>query len=163
MSSPSSPDASRLRLPSSLASRATAAAATSAALARGMTTTPSSSATITSPGLTSAPAHTTAIFTEPMVAFTVPLAEMALGQTGKPILRRTPTSRQPASMISPRAPRAWNDVASKSPNMPSSLSALSATTTTSPGLICSAATCSIQLSPGWASTVTALPQHAAPG
>ena len=47
--------------------------------------------------------------------------------------------------------------------MPSSLSVVSATTTTSPGSIISAATWSIQLSPGWASTVTAEPQTVAPG
>ena len=47
--------------------------------------------------------------------------------------------------------------------MPSSLSVVTATTTTSPGRIISAATCSIQLSPGCASTVTAVPHIVAPG
>ena len=42
------------------------------------TTTPSSSATITSPGWTSAPAQTTGTLTEPSVALTVPLALIAL-------------------------------------------------------------------------------------
>ena len=47
--------------------------------------------------------------------------------------------------------------------MPSEFSADSATTRTSPGAQSSTATCSIQLSPGWASTVTALPAMRAPG
>ncbi len=41
--------------------------------------------------------------------------------------------------------------------MPSVLSVVQATTSMSPGLHCSMATCSIQLSPGCASTVTAVP------
>ena len=42
-------------------------------------------------------------------------------------------------------------------------STVQAATTTSPGWICSAATCIIQLSPGCSSTVTAVPQICAPG
>ena len=66
----------------SFCSRAAAASATSDAAARGMTTMPSSSAATTSPGWISAPPHTTGMFTEPTVAFTVPLAEMARDHTG---------------------------------------------------------------------------------
>ena len=42
------------------------------------------------------------------------------------------------------------------------VAAVTAATTTSPGRICSAATCSIQLSPGCSSTVTAVPDTCAP-
>ena len=60
-------------------------------------------------------------------------------------------------------PRAMKVVASTSPNMPSVLSALQATTMTSPLSHCSTATWIIQLSPGWVSTVTAGPATCAPG
>jgi hypothetical protein len=43
------------------------------------------------------------------------------------------------------------------------LSVVNPTTTMSPGRTISAATCSIQLSPGCANTVTAVPQAAARG
>ena len=69
-------------------------------------TTPSSSATMASPGFTAAPAQTIGMFTEPSVAFTVPLALTHLLQTGKPISVSVRTSRTPASMTSARAPRA---------------------------------------------------------
>ncbi|MNT81813.1 hypothetical protein D3C72_2214510 [compost metagenome] len=72
-----------------------------------------------SPGRTSAPAHTTGTLTLPGVAFTVPLADTARDQTGKRMASNAITSRQPASMTSPRTPRAAQDVASSSPNMPS--------------------------------------------
>ena len=98
-----------------------------------------------------------------MVAFTVPLALMALLHTGKPIAVSSLTSRQPASITSPIAPRARKEVASNSPKKPSVHWAVTAATTTSPGRICSAATCIIQLSPGCSSTVTAVPQVWAPG
>ena len=65
-------------------------------------------------------------------------------------------------MTSARAPRAWNEVASRSPKKPSVQSAVTAATTMSPGRICSAATCIIQLSPGCSSTVTAVPETCAP-
>ena len=64
------------------------------------TTTPSSSATITSPGFTSAPAQTTGMLTEPRVALIVPLELIALLHTGKPISVSVFTSRTPASMTS---------------------------------------------------------------
>ena len=54
------------------------------AIAAGTTTTPSISATTTSPGLTCAPAHTTGIFTDPNVALMVPLALIARLNTGSP-------------------------------------------------------------------------------
>jgi hypothetical protein len=53
-------------------------------------------------------------------------------------------------------------VANRSPKWPSVLSVVQAATTMSPGRICSATTCSIQLSPGCSSTVTAVPDTCAP-
>ena len=47
--------------------------------------------------------------------------------------------------------------------MPSVLSAVQATTSTSPGRHSSMATCTIQLSPGWERMVTALPAACARG
>jgi hypothetical protein len=102
------------------------------------------------------------MFTEPMVALMVPLELMALLHTGKPISVSVFTSRQPASMTRARAPRALNDVASRSPKKPSVFSDVQAHTTMSPGWICSATTCIIQLSPGCTSTVTAVPDTCAP-
>src|SRR5574337_194595 len=119
MSRPSTPAASFARLAPSLASRARAASSVLAASARGTHTTPSSSATITSPGFTSAPAHTTGTLTEPSVALTVPLAEIVLLQTGNFISASVLTSRTPASITSARAPRAMKLVASRSPKYPS--------------------------------------------
>ncbi|MNY80301.1 hypothetical protein D3C86_2212840 [compost metagenome] len=55
------------------------------------------------------------MFTEPSVALMVPLEEIALDHTGKFISLSVFTSRTPASMIRPRAPRAWKLVASRSP------------------------------------------------
>jgi hypothetical protein len=52
------------------------------------------------PGLTSAPAQTTGILTEPSVALTVPLAPAHLLQTGKPMSVMVFTLRTPASMMS---------------------------------------------------------------
>jgi hypothetical protein len=163
MSRPSSPAAKRARLAASFDSRASAASATCRASAAGTTTTPSMSATITSPGCTSAPAHTTGTLTEPSVALIVPLAWMARLNTGKFIAFRSRTSRTPPSITRPLQPRALNEVASRSPKKPSVLSLVQAATTTSPGRICSAATCSIQLSPGCSSAVTAGPQKRASG
>ena len=85
------------------------------ARAAGTQTTPSSSATITSPGCTDMPAQTTGMLTEPSVAFTQPLLLMALLQTAKPICCSVRTSRTPPSITSARAPRAWKLVASRSP------------------------------------------------
>jgi hypothetical protein len=108
------------------------------------------------------PAQTTGMFTEPSVDFTVPLELTARLHTGKPISVRVFTSRQPPSITSARAPRALKLVASKSPKKPSVLSAVQAATTMSPGWICSATTCIIQLSPGCSSTVTAVPETCGP-
>ena len=80
------------------------------------------------------PAQTTGTLTEPSVAFTVPLAEIAFDHTGKPISRSDLASRTPASMTSALTPRAISEVASRSPNMPSVLSAEQPTTRMSPGL-----------------------------
>ena len=102
------------------------------------------------------------MFTAPSVAFTVPLAEIAFDHTGKPISVSGFTSRQPASMTRPMTPRAISEDASSSPNMPSVLSVVQPTTSTSPLRHCSTATWIIQLSPGCASTVTAGPPIAAP-
>jgi hypothetical protein len=62
-----------------------------------------------------APAQTTGTLTDPRVALTVPWADTAFDQTGKPILVRSSTSRTPASMTRPRQPRAMAEVASRSP------------------------------------------------
>src|SRR6185436_5344764 len=123
----------------------------------GITTTPSSSATTTSPGSTFTPAQTTGTLTAPSVDLTVPLAEIAFDHTGNLISEIGRTSRQPASMTRPITPRARSAVASSSPNIPSVLSAVQPTTSTSPFWHCSTATWIIQLSPGCASTVTAGP------
>src|SRR6476659_1618358 len=131
--------------------------------AAGTTTTPSSSATTTSPGRTATPAQTTGTLTQPSVDFTVPFADMARDQTGKPICWRTATSRAPASITKPRTPRAFSEVAKRSPNIPSVLSVVQATTSTSPARHCSAATWIIQLSPGCVNAVTTLPATRAPG
>ena len=117
----------------------------------------------TSPGLTRAPAQTTATLTEPSVALIVPLACTARLNTGNCISARSLTSRTPPSITSPTAPRARNEVASRSPKKPSSQSLVQAASTTSPGRNCSATTCIIQLSPGCSSTVTAVPHRCAPG
>ena len=162
ISRPSTPEASFARFSPSNASRAAAFSSTCRAKAAGTTTTPSSSATTTSPGVTSAPAHTTGTFTEPSVALTVPFDEIARLHTGKFISASTRTSRTPPSMISARAPRALKLVASRSPKKPSVDSVVTPATTMSPGWICSAATCSIQLSPGCSRTVTAVPLVCAP-
>src|SRR5207237_2116893 len=107
-----SPDRSScLRFRSSLASRSRPLNATSSASFTGTAITPSSSATITSPGFTARPAQTTGTLTEPRVALTVPLAEIARDQTGKPISFKVLTSRHPASMTRPTAPLAFSDVA----------------------------------------------------
>ena len=50
-----------------------------------------------------------------LVLFYYPSPEMARLHTGKFISCRVFTSRTPASMMSARAPRAWNEVASRSP------------------------------------------------
>ena len=70
---------------------------------------------MTSPASIAAPAQTTGTLTEPSVSLTVPCAETAFDQTGKPISVRSRTSRTPASMTSPRQPRAIAEVASRSP------------------------------------------------
>src|ERR1700687_2532650 len=72
MSSPSTPAASFARFAPSFASRAAAASSVFCARVAGTTTTPSSSATMTSPGVTKAPAHTTGMFTGPSGALTGP-------------------------------------------------------------------------------------------
>ena len=89
MSRPSSPAARRSRLLVLVGlARLRAFSSTSAASARFTTQTPSSSATITSPGSTAAPAQTIGTLTEPSVALTVPCANTAFDQTGKVHLRQ---------------------------------------------------------------------------
>jgi hypothetical protein len=102
------------------------------------------------------------MLTEPSVALTVPLELMARLQTGKFISVSVFTSRTPASITSARAPRAWKEEARRSPKKPSVLSVVQPAITMSPGWICSATTCSIQLSPGCSRTVTAVPAACAP-
>src|SRR5690606_21455798 len=115
MSRPRSPPATRPRLAPPLAPPWRGASRVAAARSRGTQTTPSSSATITSPGVTHMPAQTTGMFTEPSVALIVPLALIALLHTGNCISCSVFTSRTPASITSARAPRAWKLVASRSP------------------------------------------------
>src|SRR6478752_1045728 len=162
MSRPSSPFCSRARLPASFFSRSVPRRATSAACFRSTTTTPSSSATITSPGLMLTPAHTTGTLTEPTLALTVPLAEIARDHTGNFISLISAASRQPMSRITPFAPSALSEVASSSPKPPSLFSLEQATTRMSPFFSTSQATWIIQLSPGWQSAVIALPAMRAP-
>ena len=102
------------------------------------------------------------MLTEPKVAFTVPLDEIARAQIGNPISLSTATSRQPASRMTPFTPRAFSDVAMRSPIMPSVLSVVQPSTTISPGWHCSIATWIIQLSQGATETVTAEPEMRAP-
>src|SRR6476661_2187370 len=163
MSRNSSPRWYRSRECASLSSLALAAASTSGACARGTITTPSSSPTTTSPGSTAAPAHVTGTLTDPSRFFTVPWADTHLDHTGNFIAVSSTMSRQPASITSPRTPRAAKVVASSSPKYPYSEGDSGATINTSPGSHCSTATWIIQLSSGGRLTVTAVPQTRAPG
>ena len=79
-----------------------------------------------------------------------------------PAVHGSPSLHAASAATATTPPRALSDVASRSPNIPSVLSAVTATTRMSPGCNCSIATCSIQLSPGCASTVTAEPATTAP-
>ena len=112
--------------------RAAACSAAHAASSRGTTTTPSSSAQITSPALTIAPPSTTGTLTDPGDALTVPSHDTWRDHTGKPISRRSSVSRTPASITRPRTPRAITEVASSSPNIPCVDGAVLATTRMSP-------------------------------
>ena len=101
---------------------------------RGTTTTPSTSATITSPGLTGAPAAHAPARSPTRRRLDRPLSEIAFAHTGKSIVVRSATSRTPASMTGPTAPCARADTASRSPNIPSVDSDVVVTTRMSPGL-----------------------------
>ena len=96
-------------------------------------------------------------FTDPGVLFTVPWHDTWRVHTGNPISRSSVVSRTPASMTSPRTPRAISDDASSSPNIPCVEGAVVVTTSTSPGQQTSTAAWIMMLSPGWLSTVTADP------
>ena len=98
-----------------MATRLAAASATFAASALRTTQTPSSSATITSPGLMACAAQITGTFTEPRLALMVPWAYTHLLHTGKSMSFSVAMSRTPASMISACTPRACSEVASRSP------------------------------------------------
>src|SRR4030095_275881 len=112
---------------------------------------------MTSPGRTRAPAQTISTFTDPGLALTVPCAEIALAQTGKSIAAMSAESRTPASITSPAIPLARQEVARRSPNIPSVDSDVGATTSTSPVAQTSIAAWIIRLSPGGQETVTADP------
>jgi hypothetical protein len=107
------------------------------------------------------PAQTTGMFTEPSVALIVPLLLMALLQTGKPIsVQRLHVAHAGVDHQGPGAARheaGGQQVA----EVAVGASAVMAATTMSPGWICSATTCIIQLSPGCSSTVTAVPRPGA--
>ena len=108
----------------------------------------SGSAHTTSPGLTVTPPRTTGTLTEPGLLFTVPWQETWRVQTGKPMSRRSAESRTPASITSPRTPRAISDEASRSPNIPWVDGAVLTTTKTSPSWHTSTAAWIMMLSPG---------------
>jgi hypothetical protein len=104
------------------------------------------------------PAQTMGTFTEPSVALIVPLLLMALLHTGKPMLCSSFTSRTPASMTSAARAAGHEGRGQQVAEVTvGAVGAVTAATTMSPSLICSAATCIIQLSPGCSSTVTAVP------
>ncbi len=90
----------------------------------------------------------TGTLTAPAVAFTVPWAQTAALNTGKPIACSSATSRTPPVVTSPRTPRCCSEVASSSPKAPSALGDVVVTTSTSPGWHCSTAAWIIRLSPG---------------
>ena len=131
--------------------------------ARGTTHTPSSSATITSPGLTSAPPHTTGTLTLPSVSLTVPCADTRLrpdreahrgqlahvahaGVDDRARARRARRARSPAARRNSRRPNTrW----ARRPGC-------------RPAWHCSTATWIIQLSAGATLTVTAEPAMRAP-
>lgn len=146
----------------SFCSRASDASATCRARSRGTTTTPSSSATITSPGRITWPSTAIGTLTEPPVALTVPWADTARDQAAKPMSRSSWVSRMPALMTMPRTPRRWSAVANSSPNRPSVHGEVVVTTRTSPSPHCSTAAWIIRLSPGQLSTVTAVPATRTP-
>jgi hypothetical protein len=75
------PAARRRRFCSSSAARCRLAFSTVATSSRRTMTTPSSSATTASPGLTNCPAQSIGMFTEPMVSLTVPWAWTARDHT----------------------------------------------------------------------------------
>ena len=161
-SRPSWPSARALRVCSSFATRAAAAASAWLTSSRGTHTTPSSSAIIASPGRTIWPPTDTGTLTAPGVSLTVPCALTAADQAGKPMARSSATSRRPASITMPRTPRAASEVASSSPNIPSVDGEVVVTTSRSPARHCSAAAWIMRLSPGQHSTVTAVPPIRAP-
>jgi hypothetical protein len=157
---PSSPAARRWRLASS-ASRARAFSSTSVGLFPLDHADPVIVGQTTSPGSTAAPAQTTGTLTEPSVSLTVPCAEIALDQTGKPI-SRGPHIAHARVDDQPAQPARLRRGGQKSPKYPASEGEVGASTRTSPGLICSMATCTIQLSQGGARIVTADPPIARP-
>ena len=162
MSRPSSPAARRARAAFSLASRWRHISSAHPASERATTATPSSSAHTTSPGWTTCPPSTTGTFTEPGVALTVPWHDTCRLHAGKPMALSSAVSRTPASITRPRTPRAWAEVASRSPKKPCADGADTATTRMSPGWQVSIAAWIIRLSPGWHSAVTAAPEMRVP-
>jgi hypothetical protein len=127
------------------------------------TQTPSSSATITSPGLTSAPAQTTGTLTEPSVVLDRALRvdrlrpdrEAHLGQVAH--VAHAGVDDQ-AAAAARHAPTWRADRRNSRPRK----GLVGASTRMSPGCSCSIATCTIQLSPGGAEIVTAVPAMRAP-
>ena len=164
MSRPSTPDASLARFSPSLASRAAAASS----VLRGHRARHADHAVVVGDDHV-ARVHQRAGADHRDVDRAERGLDRALGadgrlHTGKPISVSVFTSRTPASMTS--AARAagleswWPAGRRRSRRC---FRPCSAATTMSPGWICSAATCSIQLSPGCSSTVTAVPETCAPG
>ena len=118
---------------------------------------------MTSPGSIGAPAQTIGTLTEPSVALTVPCANTAFDQTGKPICREVAhvahagIDDQPATAARHR--RGGEQVA----EIAVLAGLVGASTRMSPACNCSIATWIIQLSPGGAEIVTAEPAIRAPG
>src|SRR5262245_23384224 len=162
MSTPSSPAANLARLASSSPMRRRPASNTSTHRLRGTTTTPSSSATIASPGWTSCPPQTTGTFTEPGLVLVVPCGLTARAHTGNPIAVSSAASRTPAAVTRPIAPWARREVARSSPIIPSVEIEVVVTTRMSPGSSNSTAAWTMRLSPGGHETVTAEPAIRAP-
>ena len=152
------------RASSSRSARRRPSAATCAASSRGTHTTPSSSATTASPGRITVPAMLTGVFTAPAIALPVPWALTNRDQTGKRAAVMAATSRTPVVVTSPLTPRAASEVVISSPAKPSPDGDVVVTTSRSPGRACSMAACSMRLSPGPHSTVSAVPAaRARPG
>ncbi|MNE53357.1 hypothetical protein D3C80_1480800 [compost metagenome] len=138
------------------------ASAVSATRAAGITTTPSSSPMMRSPGETSSPPITIDWFSGPSVSLTAPLIEIDRLKTGNPIRSMSLASRTPPSTINPASPLPLAALAITSPNRPCSVKPAAAQTTTSPGFASCRAAWRVRLSPGGQTQVNAGPRTRIP-